>query len=182
MRGYLVAAVALVLLGLGPGMISLANAKSALLYLNYQKVLNEAPQIKASHKLLGHQIAPEVQRLKHLRERLKEAESQLGQTGPGTNPLEKASLIEHVKTLRKTLRTDEQSYRTSLSMRAQQLSGSFANLIQRLASTEAASHGSAIVLRSGVLYAAPQVNITNSVLQQLRVAYKKAHKGRKRKP
>lgn len=182
MRKQLAAAIAIGLLGAGTGMVPRASAKTDLLYLNYQKVLNEAPQIKASHQLLSRQIAPEIQHLKVLRKRLKEAVNKLKQIGPATNPFEKASLIENVKSARHKLRTEEQNYRLSLSMRARQLSASFANLIKRLASTDAANRGGAVVLRSGVLYAAPRVDITQIVLQQLRIAYKKAHKGGGSKP
>ncbi len=163
----------LILLGL-LGMIVVPVQAATIGYINYAKIMQNAPQIKASRELLDKQFVPERNRLVALRKQLETQRKKLAEMGPGANPYERASRIEKLNNTVRSLRKLERDYNISLSLRTRQLSTNFAELVRRVIKVYAEQHDEIIVIRGGVLYAAPRIDITDAILQQIRAVYRKA--------
>lgn len=142
--------------------------------LDYQKILQEAPQIKASDALLKQEFAPQEKPIKKEREKFEALRKRYLDTGPGTNPLQLASIQERLKHAKKKLNDMEQQYATGLALRRRQLRANFADLVKREIEAYARAHGITVVLRQGVLYANAATDITDEILSRLRADYRQA--------
>lgn len=165
--------VRLILAGL-LGLIVTSAQATTVVYINYAKIMQDAPQIKASRELLDKQFVPERNRLVKLRKQMETQREKFAAMGPGANSYERASRVEKLKNTVRSLRNLERDYKISLSLRTRQLSTNFTELVRRTVKVYAEQHGEIVVIRGGALYAAPQIDITGAILRQLRAVYRKA--------
>ena len=156
---------------------SVAFAAGNVAILNYQRLLQEAPQIKASDALLKQEFAPQEQPIQKERERLDALRKRYLDTGPGANPLQRANIEENLKAAREKLADMEQQYTAGLGMRRRQLRANFTDLADKEIGAYAKAHGFTLVLKSGVLYEDAATDITDEILARLRADYQQVQTG-----
>lgn len=151
-------------------------------YLDYSAILKEAPQAKASHHMLESEYEPLLSKVKQDRQDVQRLRAKVRSLGPETNPLERANDVESLKSAQNQLRSDEQSYNTTLALRRRQLLSSFRDLVKKETKEYAHAHGLGVVLVTGAVYAGPGVNITNAILARLESDYAAAQESHKKQP
>lgn len=178
MRGIIWAGAALALCA--PAMAS------NVAYVDYAKLMHKAPQVAASGKLLEHEFAPRLRAINKQEDKLKSLAQQLSNLGPGASSLKRASLIEDYRHAQAALKKTEQSYRSELGLRREQLRDNFRQVVDNDIKAYAEAHGIDVVVKEGGIYAAEGVDLTAAILKQLREDYRRAQaqqKGNKsRKP
>ena len=156
-------------------MISAPVMAGGIAYVDYGKLMREAPQVKASDTLLKKEFAPRLKAISDKEAALRAQRKQLNDLGPGANPLKRASLIEKFHHTRSALQKDEQSYQSGLSLRRDQLQGNFKRLLDDDIEAYAKTHGINLVIRdAGIYTGGPGVDITADILHQLKQDYQKA--------
>jgi outer membrane protein len=113
---------------------------------------------------------------------VKKLSADLQSLGPDVSQLERASTSEKLKSARVTLKNDEQSYRTAMTLRQQQLVADLKGLILKEIETSSRLNHFTIVLEQGVLYAAPDLDITQEVLARLKQDYAAAQAELRKRP
>jgi len=158
----------------------------SIAYVDYSRLLQKAPQIAASGKLLKQEFAPRLQAINEQKGKLENLRRQLDELGPGANPLKRSSLIEKFRHTQAALKKAEQSYSSAFDLRREQLRDNFRQVVDSDVKTYAKAHGIEVVLKGGGIYAAPGIDLTAAILKQLRENYRQAQaqeKGKKtRKP
>lgn len=150
-------------------------------YVDYAQLMQKAPQVAASNKLLKQEFAPRLQAIHKQEDKLKQLSRQLSKLGPGANPLKRASLIEDFRHARAALKKAEQSYDSSFSLRRTQLRDNFTQVVDNDIKAYAKAHGIDVVVKGGGIYAAEGVDLTAAILQQLREDYRQAQAQQKGK-
>ncbi len=153
------------------GFASFADAADGVAYVNYPELLNKAPQSQASRELLKREFAAQQIRIKNERVTVKKLSVTLQLLDPDANQFERASAIEKLKSAQATLKSDEQSYDTAMLLRQQQLIADLKNLILKEIKASSRLNHFTVVLEQGVLYAAPDMDITQEVLARLKQDY-----------
>ncbi|MGH9436276.1 MAG: OmpH family outer membrane protein [Terriglobia bacterium] len=164
------------------GFASFAEAAGGVAYVNYPELLNKAPQSEASRELLKREFATRLTRIKNEHAAVKKLSVDLQSLDPDVNQLERASAIEKLKSARATLKNDEQSYDTAMTLRQQQLVADLKDLILKEIQASSRLNHFTVVLEQGVLYAAPDVDITQEVLARLAQDYAAAQAGLRKQP
>ncbi|MDN5863742.1 MAG: OmpH family outer membrane protein [Gammaproteobacteria bacterium] len=142
--------------------------------VNFQKILREAPQAKASQELLDREFAPLQKLLKQQQGNVQTLhEKHLG-LGPGTNPLKRASVEEQYKKAQEKLAETTRQYQTRLKLRMTQLRANFKRLLGKEIGLYARQHGITVVVNDGVAYAKSSLNITDEILALLKEDYRQA--------
>ncbi len=156
------------------GMVLSVPALAArVAYVDYSTLMQKAPQIKASEKLLKQEFAPRLKAIEKLQTRVKSLERQLNDVGPTGNPLKWSSLLEKYHHAEKALNKDEQSYQSGLTLRRAQLRDNFRQVVDNDIKAYAKAHGIALVLKAGEVYAGQGVDVTSEILERLRSDYRK---------
>lgn len=170
MRGFFMSVVLLaaVLLPLN----AMAAGKAAS--IDYQQILKEAPQIKASRKIVEQEYSPRKKALQKRRKKTLELLKEYRGMGPGTNSLERASAAEKLRKSRKKLQQMSRQYSSGLQMRNAQVRANFKETLEEEVSLYAQLHGFTVVLKSGVAYAGQSVDITDEILALLKRDYRQA--------
>lgn len=148
-----------------------AGATAGIGYVNFQRLLRDAPQRAASLKLLNESFATQRTKIEQDEASFKARRKELLSLGPETNPLERADASEKLQKSRRTLREDRQSYETAMGLRRAQLTANLRRIIHREIATYAQKHGLELVLGSRVAFAGATIDITDAVLSRLRSAY-----------
>lgn len=156
------------------GMVLAAPAFAGrIAYVDSSILMQKAPQIKASEKLLKQEFAPRLKAIEKQRSRVRSLEKQLNDVGPTGNPLKWSSLLEKYHHAQKALGKAEQSYQSGLSLRRAQLRDNFREVMDNDIKAYAKAHGIELVLRGGKLYAGQGVDVTSEILERLRSDYRK---------
>ncbi|MGI0135408.1 MAG: OmpH family outer membrane protein [Candidatus Micrarchaeaceae archaeon] len=176
MRGYLVAGVTLSAL-----IVSTPALAGGIAYVDYEQLLQKAPQVKASNASLEQEFAPRMKAIGKQQDALKSLRQQLSDFWPGGNPLQRASLIEKFRHARSALKKTEQAYRSALDLRRAQLQNSFKQVLGDDIEAYAKAHGIDLVIKSGGIYAGQAVDVTADILNRLKQDYRKAQAQEKSK-
>lgn len=161
----------MVLAGLVP---SAAMAADHIASIDYQKILSQAPQIKASEKLIQQQYTPRKEALTKQRKKTLKLLKNYRNLDPGTNELARASAAEKLKQARNKLQKMTKQYRSGVQLRKAQLRENFKDTLKDEVSLYAQLHGYTVVMKSGVAYAGPAVDITEKILALLKRDYQRA--------
>jgi outer membrane protein len=158
----------LVLAGLAP---LTAMAADHIASIDYQKILKEAPQIKASEKSIKQEYTPRKKALDKQRKETSRLFGEYRNLDPGTNQLARASAAEKLKQARNKLRKMTKLYQSGVQLRETQLRENFKDTLEDEVSVYARFHGYTVVMKSGVAYAGPAVDITEKILGLLERDY-----------
>ncbi|MGH8224582.1 MAG: OmpH family outer membrane protein [Gammaproteobacteria bacterium] len=154
-----------------------AFAAGTVANVDYQRLLQDAPQIKASNALLKQEFVPQAEALQKQKERLETLHNRYLKMGPGTNPLQIAGIQQQIKDGLKKLSDMQNQYTTGLALRERQLRSNLTDLASKEVETYAKAHGFTLVLKSGVLYGVAATDITDEILARLQEDYRQAQAG-----
>lgn len=155
-------------------MLAIPAAAGTVAYVDYGTLLEKAPQVKASEKLLEQEFVPLRKKLQEQREEVTKLRARMKQMGPGGNSLTRASLYEKFRHAVAKLRKSAKEYHTRLGLRRAQLQNNFSQLANDEVKRFAKAHDIDLVVKSAKVYARSGIDITPQILARLRQDYRKA--------
>lgn len=167
LRGRFLAAVLA-----GAGCVVAASAFAAELkvgFVNVPKVMDAAPQAEAARARIDNEFAPRDRELVALQRKLNEREQHLLKNSAIMSSNELTKLEDEVRHLRRELRRSQEEFREDLNLRRShelsKLQREITAVIQLLAGAESYD----LILTDGVVFAGERVDITEEVIDRLRV-------------
>jgi len=145
-----------------------ATGHAGIAYVQYGRLTSQAPQVRASRRLVQKEFAPKRKKIVQLQSKFERLRKQIRGMGPGTNPLQRSAALEKFRHVHKALKQSEQQYETGLHLRENQLQASFRKVARKEIAAYAQKHGFRVVLRAGVHYASASVDITDAILARLK--------------
>ena len=138
-------------------------------FVNVPRVMEAAPQAIAARARIDDEFAPRDRELVLLQRELNEQEDHLVKNSAIMSASERTKLEEDVRRLRRELRRSQEEFREDLNLRRGQelskLQRNITEVIQALARADDYD----IVLTDGVVFAGERVDITDLVIDKLRV-------------
>lgn len=151
-----------------------ASAQVRIGYVDMQRVLDEAPQVAAGRERLDERFRERSQALRAMENRLDKLEERLYGSALGAN---RDELRRRVADLRRKVREtrDElaEDINIQLNRELSQVEAKIHEAIQQLGE----KLGYDLILSSPVEYASERVDLTDEVLQRLRVMYRQNRGG-----
>jgi outer membrane protein len=138
-------------------------------YVNMKEVLDNAPQVVAGRELLDREFRPRNDVIEREEVRLSLIEQQLAE---GTlNDTERATMEREVRETRRNINRQREDLRDELSFRRTEEVQRLEDEINLAVQEIARQYGYDLVLSSPVVYAAPTLDITDLILEQLQAEY-----------
>ena len=154
--------------------VAFSATAAQVAYVDYSTLTQKAPQIKASQALLKKEFAPRLQAIKKKMSKLHSLAMKLRDMGPGTNSFKRAAALENYRQTQNALQKEEESYQTALQLRRSQLRDNFSQVVSSDIKAYAKAHGIDVVVKSGAIYEAPGVDVTQVILKRLEQDYRRA--------
>ena len=138
-------------------------------FVNVPRVMEAAPQAIAARARIDDEFAPRDRELVLLQRELNEQEDHLVKNSAIMSASERTKLEEEVRRLRRELRRSQEEFREDLNLRRShelsKLQRNITEVIQALARADSYD----IILTDGVVFAGERVDITELVIDRLRV-------------
>ncbi|MGH8161555.1 MAG: OmpH family outer membrane protein [Gammaproteobacteria bacterium] len=151
--------------------------------VDYQRLVKEAPQAKASDNLLKNQLSPRKKAIEQQQKKVKSLHESYAAMGPETNPLERASATQNLENAQKKLGKLRSQYSSTLTLHRHELRANFRAVVNQDIETYAKGHGYTVVVDDGVIYSGSATDITDEILAMLKAQYRKVrsstNKGKK---
>lgn len=137
-------------------------------FVNAPRVIEEAPQADKARKNLEKEFSPRNKAIEKVQAALREAEEKLNRDSAIMSESERKKLERKVRADSRDLKRTKEEFREDLNIRKneafERLRRRVFEVIQNIASKEKYD----LILSEGVLHASKKVNITDSVLDQLK--------------
>ena len=138
-------------------------------FVNVPRVMDAAPQAKAARERIDDEFAPRDRELVLLQRELNEHEDLLVKNSAIMSSTELNRLEEEVRRLRRELRRSQEEFREDLNLRRSQELSKLQRKITEVIQWLANSDDYDIILTDGVVFAGERVDITQRVIDRLRV-------------
>ena len=138
-------------------------------FVNVPRVMDSAPQAKAARERIDDEFAPRDRELVLLQRELNEHEDRLVKNSAIMSSTELNRLEEEVRRLRRELRRSQEEFREDLNLRRSQELSKLQRKITEVVQWLANSDDYDIILTDGVVFAGERVDITQRVIDRLRV-------------
>ncbi len=138
-------------------------------FVNVPRVMDAAPQAKAARERIDDEFAPRDRELVLLQRELNEQEDLLVKNSAIMSAAELNRLEEEVRRLRRELRRSQEEFREDLNLRRSQELSKLQRKITEVIQWLANSDDYDIILTDGVVFAGERVDITQRVIDRLRV-------------
>lgn len=162
--------VTLLTLWLGVALAATANAQSPRVgYVNMKEVLDNAPQVVAGREKLDQEFRPRNDAIEADEARVEVLEQRLAQGDLLES--DRASLEREIREMRRSIQRQREDLRDELSFRRTEEVQALEDQINIAVREIAQRYGYDLVLSSPVVYASPDLDITDLILQQLQIEY-----------
>ena len=138
-------------------------------FVNVPRVMEAAPQAIAARARIDDEFAPRDRELLLLQRELNEQEDHLVKNSAIMSASERTKLEEDVRRLRRELRRSQEEFREDLNLRRGQELSKLQRNITEVIQALARADNYDIVLTDGVVFAGERVDITELVIDRLRV-------------
>lgn len=154
-------------------MMSLVFAASAqaaevkIAFVNSSTLLEQAPQADIAKKKLEKEFAPREKEIRDAQQTAQGLENKLNRDGVTMSDSERSKQEQELNRQLRDLQRMQSNFRDDLNLRKNEELGKLQRVVLSAIKDVAKSKGYDLVLAEGVVYAAPQVDITNEVLAKL---------------
>ena len=147
-------------------------AETKIAFVNQQKLLEKAPQAEAARNKLQKEFAKRDQALVSMQKKIKAKTDKLERDGAMMTPEELNKLKREVTYLRRDLERDKDAFKQDLSIRQNEelikLQKVVLNTIVKIAEKDKYD----LIVSDGVIYASKRIDVTDSILTELKKQYK----------
>jgi len=163
------------------GILSLPSggfAQSKIGYVDWNAVLERAPQIPLGRQNLDEQFRQRNAELSTQKARLEQLEQRLLQEGPLMSAEQQGNLEREIRTLRRDVSRIENDLRDEFDFQLEQERQQIEKQILAVISAYATENGFDLITPGPVLYASDAIDLTQSIIERLRVEYVRSESNR----
>ena len=136
-------------------------------YVNFVKVIEQAPQAKTSLKKLEAEFSPRDKTIVDLQNKIKQSESKLEKEVLVLKSDERRTIERKLLKMKRDLRRLSQEFREDYNLRRNEELASLQKLVTRVIEDIARKDKYDLIVHEGTLYASKRVDITRIVLERL---------------
>lgn len=148
-----------------------ATAQSAdikIAFVNSSTLLEQAPQADIAKKKLEKEFAPREKEVRDAQQTAQALETKLNRDGVTMSDSDRSKQEQELNRQLRDLQRMQSNFRDDLNLRKNEELGKLQRVVLAAIKDVAKTKGYDLVLAEGVVYAAPQVDITNDVLAKLK--------------
>jgi outer membrane protein len=161
--------IPLLALGLCGLMISQqASAEMKIGYVDFQKLMSEAPQVKSTMQALQNEFGPRQRELIAMQNDLKSRDEKLAKEGAIMAEADRAKAEKTLRDQQREFSRKGGEFQDDLSTRKNEELGKVQRYLLEEIRTYSGAQGFDLVLGEGVFYEKPQLDITAQVLEVLK--------------
>jgi outer membrane protein len=161
--------IPLLALGLCGLMISQqASAEMKIGYVDFQKLMSEAPQVKSTMQALQNEFGPRQRELIAMQNDLKSRDEKLAKEGAIMAEADRAKAEKTLRDQQREFSRKGGEFQDDLSTRKNEELGKVQRYLLEEIRTYSGAQGFDLVLGEGVFYNKPQLDITAQVLEVLK--------------
>jgi outer membrane protein len=138
--------------------------------VNFARLLEEAPQVKAANQALQNEFSNQQKELMNQQKELRSMEEKLNRDAAVMAEKERADMERRARDLQRDLSRKFSEFQEDFNVRRNEELGKLQRVIAREVQQFAREEKYDVVLSDGVLYAAPSLDITAQVLKRLETA------------
>lgn len=158
--------VALVLVS--PPLVGLCTTDVKIGFVSVAKILQNAPQAEAASKRLEQEFAPRQKTLIETQKALRKQEEKLSKDGIVMSDSQRRNLESDIRTQARELKRTSDEFREDFNLRRNEELGKFQKQVLEVINNLSKEENFDLVVSDGAaLYASPQVDVTEKVLQRL---------------
>ncbi|MDP6123109.1 MAG: OmpH family outer membrane protein [Arenicellales bacterium] len=135
-------------------------------YVDTPRLMKEAPQVIASQKMLEEEFSERQQMLKSYQQEIADLEADIQKNSLIMSSDEQSQKERRLRELQRLLKRGSEEYREDVSLRRNEELTKVQIIVREAVMTVAVAEGYNLIVEFPV-YASPEVNITNKVLDQL---------------
>lgn len=148
-----------------------ATAQSAeikIAFVNSSTLLEQAPQADIAKQKLEKEFAPREKEVRDAQQTAQALETKLNREGVTMSDSDRSKQEQELNRQLRDLQRMQSNFRDDLNLRKNEELGKLQRVVLAAIKDVAKSKGYDLVLAEGVVYAAPQVDITSDVLAKLK--------------
>lgn len=148
-----------------------ATAQSAeikIAFVNSSSLLEQAPQADIAKKKLEKEFAPREKEIRDAQKAAQALEAKLNRNGVTMSDSDRSKQEQELNRQLRDLQRMQSNFRDDLNLRKNEELGKLQRVVLAAIKDVAKTKGYDLVLAEGVVYAAPQVDITKEVLAKLK--------------
>lgn len=148
-----------------------ATAQSAeikIAFVNSSTLLEQAPQADIAKKKLEKEFAPREKEVRDAQQTAQALETKLNRDGVTMSDSDRSKQEQELNRQLRDLQRMQSNFRDDLNLRKNEELGKLQRVVLAAIKDVAKTKGYDLVLAEGVVYAAPQVDITSDVLAKLK--------------
>lgn len=147
--------------------VSAQSAEVKIAFVNSSTLLEQAPQADIAKKKLEKEFAPREKEIRDAQQAAQNLENKLNKDGVTMSDSERSKQEQELNRQLRDLQRMQSNFRDDLNLRKNEELGKLQRVVLSTIKEVAKSKGYDLVLAEGVVYAAPQVDITSDVLAKL---------------
>lgn len=152
--------------------ISVHAADTRIGIVNTAKLLKEAPQAEAARKKLESEFAPRDVKIVELQALIKKMEESLSKDAAVMSEAARKTQEREIVAKKRDVKRSREEFTEDFNFRRNEEIGKLQKLVSETILSLAKVKKYDIILNESVIYASQQVDITTSVLEELRALYK----------
>lgn len=161
--------IPLLALGLCALMVSQqASAEIKIGYVDFQKLMSEAPQVKSAMQALQNEFGPRQRELVAMQNDLKARDDKLAKEGAIMAEADRAKAEKSLRDQQREFSRKGGEFQDDLSTRKNEELGKVQRYLLEEIRTYSSAQGFDLVLGEGVFYGKPQLDITAKILEVLK--------------
>jgi len=145
-----------------------ASAEIKIGYVDFQKLMTEAPQVKSAMQALQNEFGPRQRELLALQNDLKARDEKLAKEGAIMAEADRAKAEKSLRDQQREFSRKGGEFQDDLSTRKNEEIGKVQRYLLEEIRTYSSAQGFDLVLGEGVFYNKPQLDITTQVLEVLK--------------
>lgn len=160
-------AILIAALVIAPGAALLAQ-ETRIGYVDMKRLIDSAPQLREGRELLEREFAERDAALRAEQQRLAALEARQRDATAAADPATSESLGREIDALRRNLERTRARLRDDLNRRAQEEYKRRWDAMQDLVTAFARENGYDLIVESPVVYASPDIDVTDAILERMR--------------
>ena len=146
-------------------------------YVNPGRVSDEAPQAEAAREQLQEEFAPRDARIVAMQEELRALEDRMAEQRLSLSPEAEQDLQREIVTKRREIQRQQEAFREDFNLRRNEALGNLQRRILQVVEQFARDEGFDLVVSDGVVFASEAVNITDRIIERLRLQHEQQSSG-----
>ena len=136
--------------------------------VNAAKVLEEAPQMETARKKLEKEFAPRDQELVELQKSVRNLEEKLTRDGDIMSDVERRNMERDIRSRTRELKRLQDEFNEDLNLKRNEAFDRIRRKVLEVVNAIGKKENFDLIVNDGVLYASERIDITNTVIKQLK--------------